>query len=85
MGRFLEIVLEGLFLYFLYRMVFDFIIPIYRSSKKVKDHMEEMQHRMHDSLRQQQQQRQAATPPPQPRPVREGEYIDYEEVKDDRS
>lgn len=84
MGRFLEIVLEGLFIYFLYRLVFDFIIPIYRSSKKVKDHMEEMQHRMHDSLRQQQQR--ASTPPPQQaRPVREGEYIDYEEVKDDRS
>jgi hypothetical protein len=83
MGRFLEIVLEGLFIYFLYRLVFDFIIPIYRSTKKVKNHMEEMQHRMQDSLRQHQQ-RQSATPPQQARPVREGEYIDYEEVKDNR-
>jgi hypothetical protein len=83
MGRFLEIVLEGLFIYFLYRLVFDFIIPIYRSTKKVKNHMEEMQHRMQDSLRQQQQ-RQSSAPPQQARPVREGEYIDYEEVKDNR-
>lgn len=82
MGRFLEVALEFLFIYFLYRLVFDFIIPIYRSTKKVKEHMEEMQHRMQDSLHQ--QQRQASTPPPpqNAKPIREGEYIDYEEVKE---
>ncbi|HEX5552635.1 MAG TPA: hypothetical protein VFX43_05245 [Chitinophagaceae bacterium] len=85
MGRFLEVALEILFIYFLYRLVFDFIIPIYRSSKKVREHMQEMQNRMQDNLRQEQQ-RQNATPPPPPPPqqnkVREGEYIDYEEVKE---
>jgi hypothetical protein len=84
MGRFLEVALEFLFIYFLYRLVFDFIIPIYRSSKKVKEHMEEMQHRMQDSLHQ--QQRHANTPPPEKaKRVREGEYIDYEEVKEKKS
>jgi hypothetical protein len=47
--------------------------------------MQEMQNRMQDNLRQEQQ-RQNATPPPPPPPqqnkVREGEYIDYEEVKE---
>lgn len=82
MGRFLEVALEFLFIYFLYRLVFDFIIPIYRSSKKVKEHMEEMQHRMQDTLRQ--QQRHANAPPQKAKPVRDGEYIDYEEVKESK-
>jgi hypothetical protein len=76
MGRFLEIALEILFLYFLYRLVFDFIIPIYRSSKKVHSHLKEMQERMQDQLRKDRQQR------PQAPPQKEGEYIDYEEVSD---
>lgn len=85
MGRFIEIALEIIFIYFLYRLVFDFIIPIYRSSKKVHKHVKEMQDRMQDHIRQQQQRQQPnnAPPPPQPR-VREGEYIDYEEVKESR-
>lgn len=84
MGRFLEIVLEVLFLYFLYRLVFDFIIPIYRSSKKVHQHVKEMQDRMQDHLRQQQHQQRPNNPPPPPPQVKEGEYIDYEEVKESR-
>lgn len=76
MGRFLEIALEILFLYFLYRLVFDFIIPIYRSSKKVHAHMKEMQQRMQDQLRKERQK------PPQAPPKKEGEYIDYEEVRE---
>lgn len=83
MGRFLEIVLEVLFLYFLYRLVFDFIIPIYRSSKKVHQQVKDIQGRMQDHLRQQQQQQQHNNTPPPPRAkVKEGEYIDYEEVKE---
>lgn len=80
MGRFLEIVLEVLFLYFLYKLVFDFIIPVYKSSKKVHQHVKEMQDRMQDHLRQQQQ-KNHQSPPPAPK-VKEGEYIDYEEVRE---
>jgi len=88
MARFIEVALELLFIYFLYRLVFDFIIPIYRSSRKVHAHMKDMQQRMQDQLyrEQQQQQRRAASPPPPPVQTtgEEGEYIDYEEVKESR-
>jgi hypothetical protein len=82
MSRFLEIALEILFIYFLYRLVFDFIIPIYRSSKRVHEHMKEMQDRMQDQLRRQRQNENAASAQTQKSKVKEGEYIDYEEVKD---
>lgn len=85
MGKILEIVLEVIFLYFLYKLVFDFIIPIYRSSKKVHRHVKEMQDRMQKTLRRQQQGQYNNPPPPPPKQkVKEGEYIDYEEVKEGR-
>jgi hypothetical protein len=87
MGRFLEVVLELLFIYFLYRLVFDFIIPIYRSSRKVHEHMKDMQQRMEDQIRHEQQYRRSSQAPPPPPPevkAKEDEYIDYEEVKPPR-
>lgn len=83
MARFIEVALEILFIYFLYRLVFDFIIPIYRSSKKVHEHMKTMQQRMDDHLRRERQQDQTSEPTARP-PVKKGEYIDYEEVKSSR-
>lgn len=65
----------------LYKLVFDFIIPVYRTTKQVKKGFREMNERM----------RQAEGFPPQnnsqtqkPRAEesRPGEYIDFEEVKD---
>lgn len=83
MARFLEIALEFLFIYFLYRLVFDFIIPIYQSSRKVHEHMKDMQQKMQDQLHRERQQQASAQP--KSAPVRkEGEYIDYEEVKESR-
>lgn len=86
MARFLEVALELLFIYFLYRLVFDFIIPIYRSSRKVHAHMKEMQQRMQDQLRQEQQTRRQSSqaPPPVEVKAKEDEYIDYEEIKPSR-
>jgi len=85
MARFLEVALELLFIYFLYRLVFDFIIPIYRSSKKVHEHMKDIQQRMQDQLyREQRERRTAPQPPPVQAKGKDGEYIDYEEVKESR-
>lgn len=89
MARFLEVVLEVLFLYFLYRLVFDFIIPIYRSSKKVHAHMKDMQQRMQDQMRREQQayrhsSQSSQPPPPVEVKAKDEEYIEYEEVKPSR-
>ena len=76
--------------WFLYKLIFQFIIPVYRGTKQVRRQMQDMQ----DALRQQyeqqqrqQQQQQTAqqqVPPRQQEPVRkrdDGDYIDFEEIK----
>ncbi len=78
--KFLELLGELLLIYILYKVVFDFIIPIYQTTRQMKGKMNEMQEKM----RQQQQnaatnintekQKQFTKPPAE-------DYIDYEEIK----
>lgn len=70
----------------LYKLVFDFIIPVYNSTKHVRRQVKDMQQHMREQFEQQQQQ---APPPPPPRssetvsakPRDKGDYIDFEEIK----
>lgn len=82
MGRLLEIALEVIFIYFLYKLVFDFIIPVYQSGKKMHDNIKNMQDQMQGRMNQQQQNRYDAPPPPKQNSIEEGDYIDFEEVKE---
>jgi hypothetical protein len=69
-------------IYFLYRLVFNFIIPVWRVSRQMKGQVRDFQDRMSA-------QNEAAptsspnTAQPQPKPATEkkGDYIDFEEVK----
>lgn len=76
--------------WFLYKLIFEFIIPVYRGTKQVRRQMRDMQDAMRQQFeqqRQQQHQQQQAAPqmPPRPQePVRkrdDGDYIDFEEIK----
>ncbi len=97
MLRIFEILIEGIFLYLLYKLIFNFIIPVYRSFKKARKQMQDMQNRMNEQMRGRQQ---GYYSNPRPHsysksqrsngrsrsnktapPSEEGEYIDYEEVK----
>ncbi|MGN6166265.1 MAG: hypothetical protein ACTHOF_17165 [Flavisolibacter sp.] len=65
----------------LYKLVFDFIIPVYKTTRRVKNGFKEMNERM----RQQAEgfQRQNAQPSkPKVEQHKPGDYIDFEEVKD---
>ena len=68
-------------LYMLYKLVFDFIIPVYRTTRRVKKGFREMNERVQQQAEAFHQQKS-----PQPKPKTEeskpGEYIDFEEVKD---
>jgi hypothetical protein len=70
----------GFLAYLLYRLVFHFIIPIYRTTKQVKKSFRNMQEQMrqHTNPQDQQpgnsQQKQGST--------KVGDYIDFEEVKE---
>jgi sortase (surface protein transpeptidase) len=67
-------------LYLLYKLIFDFIIPIYNTTSQVKKKVGEMQQKMNEQM---QQQNNFNTPPKEadtPKPKRD-DYIDFEEVK----
>lgn len=68
------------FLFYLaWKLVFNLVIPVYRTTKKVKRGFREMQQKMEEAQKQQQQQS-------RPQPIQEkkpidGDYIEFEEVK----
>ncbi len=74
----LKLILYGLLIWFLYNLVFRFIIPIYKTTRQMKQKFREMQEQMNP------QQDFSAEPQNHERPpekVRKGDYIDFEEVK----
>lgn len=73
---------EVFLIYILYRLIFDFIIPIYQTTKKVKQQFGEMQSKMQEQMNRNDARnapQQAASKQPQ---KKKEEYIDYEEIKD---
>jgi hypothetical protein len=76
-------VLLYLFLaYLAFQFIFNFLIPIYRTTRQVKKGLREMNSRVNEFM--QQQQASSATPQqPEQETKKEqvGEYIDFEEIK----
>jgi hypothetical protein len=83
-----EIFFLGIVLYLLYRFIFNFFLPIFRTTKQVRQQFRNMQ----DSARnpggpfQQSYNRPSGEPQPKKKDPRSsnntmGEYIDFEEVK----
>jgi hypothetical protein len=70
---------ELFLIYLLYKLIFDFIIPIYESSKKIKKQFGEMQDKMQNDINN--YQNHPKTSSTEPAPKKEGDYIDFEEVK----
>jgi hypothetical protein len=71
---------ELLVVYIIYKLIFGFIIPLYRSAKNMRQQFNDLQSKM-----QQQQQPgsvNANDAEIKQTPVKEGEYIEYEEVQD---
>jgi Sec-independent protein translocase protein TatA len=75
---------ELVVIYILYKLIFHFIIPLYKSSKKVRSAMSEMQAKMQEQQRAQgtqntQQARYESNK--KTSTVSKDDYIDYEEIK----
>jgi sortase (surface protein transpeptidase) len=75
-----RVLFELFVLYLLYKLVFDFIIPIYQTTKSVKQKMTEMHQRMNEQAKQQQPSQYQPTKETSPKPGKE-DYIEFEEVK----
>lgn len=82
----MKIIVTILILYIIYKVVFDFVVPVARTTSQFKKQVSQMQRMQEEQLRKQQQ------PPPSTPPanktttaknttVTDGEYIDFEDVK----
>ena len=75
----LRILFYAFLIYLAFKLVFNFIIPVYRTTRQVKRGFREMQERMRQHVDPNVRQPGAAVEekrPPQPA----GDYIDFEEV-----
>jgi len=79
----LQYLLWGLLIYFVYRFVFNFLVPVVRASRQIKRQVRDFQSRMQE----QNQQSQGPEHTPnnnssaQRTTASKGDYIDFEEVK----
>ena len=68
-------------IYLAYRLVFHFIIPIYKTTRQVKKQFREMHSRMQDNMSPQQPYQEPVTPATENKKKQAGDYIDFEELK----
>ncbi len=71
---------ELVVIYFLYKLIFDFIIPLYKSSKQMRGKIHEMHTKMREQ-QQTQQQKEKQEPPKKQTIISKDDYLDYEEIK----
>lgn len=76
----IRVILELLVFYLLYKLIFDFIIPVYKTTKQVNRKMGEMQSRMNEHMQQQSNMHTDAAKEKAAKPGKE-DYIEFEEVK----
>jgi len=81
----LRFILFALALYIIYKLVFDLVVPIFRTTQKIRRQFGDMQQQMQDQMNSAQENPQrpsskAATGTDQQK-TRAGDYIDFEEVK----
>jgi Sec-independent protein translocase protein TatA len=77
----LRTILMLLGLYLLYKLIFEFIVPIYKTTKQVKQKVGEMQQKMHEQMQEQQNGYKTTKPDEAPKKPKRDDYIEFEEVK----
>jgi hypothetical protein len=75
----IRVIFELLVLYLVYKLIFDFIIPVYKTTRQVNRKMEEMQRKMNDQA--DQQQANNSNPAQKSTGPSKADYIEFEEVK----
>jgi hypothetical protein len=74
-----EIFFLAIVLYLLYRFIFGFLLPVFRTTRQVKQQFRNMQESANGNAGATSRQQPRPEPKPKHPPV--GEYIDFEEVK----
>jgi hypothetical protein len=74
--------LYGLLIWFLYNLIFRFIIPVYKTTRQMKQKFREMHANMQDQMNQQQDfSAQQSSPEKSSSKKSKEDYIDFEEIK----
>lgn len=81
-----RIAFELFILYLLYKLIFDFIIPVAKTTSKVKKQFSEMNAQMQEKMKQQAAESQNAPKAPVTNTAaaskgKNGDYIEFEEIK----
>jgi hypothetical protein len=71
----------GIVFYLLYRLVFELIVPVFKTTKTVRNQFRNMQDQMNKEARSFQKKEQEPSSAQKPK-NRIGEYIEFEEIKD---
>jgi len=80
----IDVIATVLILYLLYKLVFDFIVPVSKTTSHFKNQVNQMRKQQEEQMHRQQQ---SNTPQSKTSPNKknttttDGEYIDFEEVK----
>jgi len=76
----IRIIIWVIVAYCTYKIVFDFLIPLFRVSRRMKKQVREFQRRANGEFQDHQHDNIAGKQPPASQ--KEGEYIDFEEIKE---
>ena len=74
-----RILLYAFLAYVLYKIIFDFIIPVYKTTRQFKNGFREMHNKMNDYMNKEESTPQNNTKTSSKKPA--GDYIDFEEIK----
>jgi sortase (surface protein transpeptidase) len=77
----IRVIFELLVLYLVYKLIFDFIIPVYKTTKQVKQKVGEMQSQMNEQRKQEQNNQFTSETKEHTAKPRKEDYIEFEEVK----
>ncbi len=77
----LRLLFELFVIYLVYKLIFDFIIPIYRTSKQIKTKVDEMNQKMNQQQNVNNPTFQSHQQQPKAHKPASEDYIDYEEIK----
>ena len=74
-----RIAAELFLIYILYKLIFEFIVPVYHSTKKIRKQFGDLQEKMQQDMKAANTRNTTSQQPPKVK--REGDYIEYEEIK----
>jgi hypothetical protein len=72
----IKLIFYGILIYMLYKLIFDFVIPVSKATSQIKSKIREQQRQFNQQQATPQQQNSSQKPP-----ASDTEYIEFEEVK----